>query len=241
LDWPGLAREVQYGPKHTFYVYGRDSRSGLNIDELESGYGRSLTQSSRRRARGRVPISYKLNRFTHGVAFTPRTRGYRAATRFYEAAVKSSLSPRLHAMEYAVKALLFECRDCGDCSLPDIAYLCPESQCPKGQRNGPCGGSHDGDCEVLARPCVWVRAYDRLKPYGEELSMLDRAVVTVDSALRGTSAWANTFLGRDHHGSDVLAATVATDSVFLPEAARAASEPSDAKSSDPSRIPKAPW
>ena len=43
---------------------------------------------------------------------------------------------------------LFGCRDCGDCSLPDIAYVCPESQCAKNQRNGPCGGTRDGLCEV---------------------------------------------------------------------------------------------
>jgi methylenetetrahydrofolate reductase (NADPH) len=45
---------------------------------------------------------------------------------------------------------------------------------------------------------VWVRAYERLKPYGEELSMLERPPVIVDNRLRRTSAWANTFLERDH-------------------------------------------
>ena len=94
----------------------------------------------------------------------------------------------LHVLENAAKVPMFDCRDCGDCSLPDVAYLCPVSQCPKGERNGPCGGSHDGLCEVLPRPCVWVRAYDRLKPYGEELAMLDRAPVLVDHALERTSA-----------------------------------------------------
>ena len=101
-------------------------------------------------------------------------------------------------LEQAVKVPLYDCRDCGDCSLPDVAYLCPESQCPKGERNGPCGGSRDGICEVLPRRCVWVRAYERLKPYGEELAMLERPPVIVDNRLRRTSAWANTFLERDH-------------------------------------------
>jgi methylenetetrahydrofolate reductase (NADPH) len=53
-------------------------------------------------------------------------------------------------------------------------------------------------CEVAERECIWARAYERLKPYGEEISMLDGPVVFNDYALRGTSAWANTFLGRDH-------------------------------------------
>ena len=42
-------------------------------------------------------------------------------------------------------------------------------------------------------------AYDRLKPYGEEVDMLDRPVVFKDGGLQGTSAWSNTFLERDHH------------------------------------------
>jgi len=31
---------------------------------------------------------------------------------------------------------------------------------------------------------------------------LDGPVVFRDGALKGTSAWINTFLGRDHHGKD---------------------------------------
>jgi methylenetetrahydrofolate reductase (NADPH) len=101
-------------------------------------------------------------------------------------------------LEQAVKIPMFDCRDCGDCSLPDVAYLCPESHCAKNQRNGPCGGSHEGQCEVPGRECIWARAYRRLKPYGEEDAILRRPVVVTDNALRRTSAWANTYLGRDH-------------------------------------------
>ena len=96
---------------------------------------------------------------------------------------------------------LFHCRDCGDCSLPEIAYVCPESQCAKNQRNGPCGGTRDGLCEVYDTECIWSEAYERLKAYGEEESMLDGPPVVKDNALARTSAWANTFLGRDHHGA----------------------------------------
>ena len=96
--------------------------------------------------------------------------------------------------------LAYDCRDCGDCSLPEIAYLCPESQCAKNQRNGPCGGTHDGLCEVGEKQCIWARAYDRLKPYGEEEGMLEGPVVIRNGALKGTSAWANALLGRDHRG-----------------------------------------
>ena len=88
-----------------------------------------------------------------------------------------------------------------DCSLPDIAFLCPESSCAKNQRNGPCGGTRDGKCEVHDFECIWARAYDRLKYEGDEMGLLDHSPVIQDQALRGTSAWGNTFLQRDHHSN----------------------------------------
>jgi hypothetical protein len=44
-----------------------------------------------------------------------------------------------------------------------------------------------------------VKAYERTKAYGEEETILDRPVVFKNGALRGTSAWGNTFLKRDHN------------------------------------------
>jgi methylenetetrahydrofolate reductase (NADPH) len=208
-DWPALARELQFSPRGTFFAYRRDPATGLGTDELDPGYARSLAPAARARARRRGSVAYKLNRLTHDLAFTPGTAGHRAATRFYAKAEQLHLMRPLHAAEHAVKIPLFDCRDCGDCSLPDVAYLCPVSQCPKNERNGPCGGSHDGTCEVLPRPCVWVRAYDRAKPYGEELTLLEREPVLVDHALARTSAWANTYLGRDHAGRAAAAASAA--------------------------------
>ncbi|MEI7553294.1 MAG: methylenetetrahydrofolate reductase C-terminal domain-containing protein, partial [Verrucomicrobiota bacterium] len=95
-------------------------------------------------------------------------------------------------------SLMFGCQDCGDCSLPDIAFLCPESSCAKNQRNGPCGGTRDGRCEVEDFDCIWSRAYDRLKHEGRTEELLAHAPVIQDQSLRGTSSWANTWLGRDH-------------------------------------------
>jgi hypothetical protein len=105
-------------------------------------------------------------------------------------------------LEHASKAAMFRCKDCGDCSLPDIEYLCPESQCAKNQRNGPCGGTRDGLCEVADFECIWSRAYDRAKYEGNEQHMLDHAPVIQDQSLRGTSSWANAFLCRDHTANE---------------------------------------
>jgi methylenetetrahydrofolate reductase (NADPH) len=133
--------------------------------------------------------------------FAEGSAGFRAGQAVYRAVEGApTLARALHGAEHALKVLQFDCKDCGDCSLPEIAYLCPESQCAKNQRNGPCGGTHDGTCEVGDKPCIWSRAYGRLKSYGEEDSLLQGPVVIRNGALRGTSAWANAFLGRDHRG-----------------------------------------
>jgi methylenetetrahydrofolate reductase (NADPH) len=107
----------------------------------------------------------------------------------------------MRALEKLSKSVLYRCKDCGDCSLPDVAYLCPESQCAKNQRNGPCGGTREGGCEVDGiGDCIWLRAYERLKHDGREQELLDHAPVVQNQGLRGTSAWANDWLGRDHNG-----------------------------------------
>jgi len=134
----------------------------------------------------------------HAAAFDPASRGFRVLGRAYGLVERVHAGHAAHVLEQAVKAPLYDCRDCGDCSLPEIAYLCPESQCAKNQRNGPCGGSRDGECEIPGKPCIWNRAYRRLAPYGEALTMLERDPAICDNSLRRTSAWANTFLHRDH-------------------------------------------
>jgi methylenetetrahydrofolate reductase (NADPH) len=136
----------------------------------------------------------------HDAVFAREAPLFPAGRAFFRGVEKSPRPVRklVHAAEQAVKVPLFHCRDCGDCSLPEIAYVCPESICAKNQRNGPCGGTRDGLCEVYDSECIWSQAYERLKAYGEEESMLDGPVVIKDNALVRTSAWANTFLGRDH-------------------------------------------
>jgi methylenetetrahydrofolate reductase (NADPH) len=197
-DWRAFAKEISYAPQGSFRLFAGDPATGLATDALHPAYARTLTARARRGARRRASAWYKANRLAHRALFAPGSPGFRAAGRAYGQVERLHLGRPLHVLEQAVKVPLYDCRDCGDCSLPDVAYLCPESQCPKGERNGPCGGSHDGICEVAPKRCVWVRAYERLKPYGEELAMLERPPVIVDNRLRRTSAWANTFLERDH-------------------------------------------
>ena len=62
------------------------------------------------------------------------------------------------------KKLLFSCRSCQHCRLPQTQYLCPEL-CPKGMANGPCGCSKaNGDCEFSEEECIFAK---RMRLAGE--------------------------------------------------------------------------
>jgi methylenetetrahydrofolate reductase (NADPH) len=199
-DWKDFAREVQFDLPDEFYYFERDPDTTLCSPEVNRAFVASRTSSARRRARTSVPVGYRTSRVVHSAVFDPKAPLFGLARKFYATVEACPVPVRnvLHLAEHTSKKPLFDCQDCGDCSLAEIAYLCPESQCAKNQRNGPCGGTRDGLCEVADKECIWARAYERLKPYGEEDSMLQGPVVFNDNVLRGTSAWANTFLGRDH-------------------------------------------
>lgn len=200
-DWRQFAGEVHFHFPGEFYYFEPGGQPGTSSDQVNRAYLASRQPQARRALQRAAPLGYKLSRRVHDTIFTPGRPGYRAGRKL-AAAVERAGAPgkRLfHALEHASKAVAFRCRDCGDCSLPDIAYLCPESQCVKNQRNGPCGGTREGKCEVGEKECIWARAYDRLKAYGEEQELLAGPAIVKNAALQGTSAWLNTYLERDHH------------------------------------------
>jgi len=107
----------------------------------------------------------------------------------------------VHLLEDPAKMLLLDCRRCGDCAIQHVGFLCPESQCPKHIRNGACGGSRDGRCEVFPeRDCVWFRAYRRFAFAGMLPEMAAGCVPPRMWELDVTSSWLNFHLQRDHQG-----------------------------------------
>jgi methylenetetrahydrofolate reductase (NADPH) len=199
-DWREFAREIQFAQPGEFYLFEQDPATGLGDGmRLDPAYVRSLEGST---PSDRVGASYRLSRALHRLAFTPGQALFPAAQAAYrrlERGNHGTTLRALHALEHTAKQAMYGCDDCGDCSLPDTAYLCPRSACSKSQRNGPCGGSANGRCELDDKDCLWARAYDRLRHYGESHTMLDGPAVFANAALAGTSSWANTYLGRDHH------------------------------------------
>jgi methylenetetrahydrofolate reductase (NADPH) len=196
-DWKQFARELQYPLQNEFYFFAKDEASGLaDPARLDPAYEASLKT---RKPTHNVSLSYRFSKRVHDFVFTPGHALFNLGRKIYANSRDSYQGPRsLRVLEHASKAAIFRCKDCGDCSLPDIEFLCPESQCAKNQRNGPCGGTRDGKCEVADFECIWSRAYDRAKYEGREQEMLCHAPVIQDQSLRGTSSWGNAFLQRDH-------------------------------------------
>lgn len=78
---------------------------------------------------------------------------------------------------------------CGNCLLQETALICP-MECPKGMRNGPCGGvTPEKDCYIDdTRKCVWYAIYDKAKRTGREESLLE-ILPPLDWNKVGTETW----------------------------------------------------
>ncbi|HSW57658.1 MAG TPA: methylenetetrahydrofolate reductase C-terminal domain-containing protein [Dehalococcoidales bacterium] len=189
-QWKDLIREFDFPQKQGFYYFEKDSATGLNQAKL-SPRPQKVSRS----------LVYALSPVLHLVLFEPSSPLYKVMRRKVRfIAGYPALEKPFHAIENWTKTALYGCQDCGDCALMDIAYLCPVSQCPKDQRNAPCGGSYEGWCEVYPnqKQCIWVRAYRRLKARHLEHTIGETIVPPCDYELRQTSSWVNYFLGKDH-------------------------------------------
>ncbi|MCC7191195.1 MAG: methylenetetrahydrofolate reductase C-terminal domain-containing protein [Phycisphaeraceae bacterium] len=104
-------------------------------------------------------------------------------------------------VEAFLKGMAFDCRACGQCVLRETGLICPMT-CPKGLRNGPCGGTLNGECEVYPdKPCVWIRIHKRT---GKESLDCPKLLPSPDARLIQTSSYLNYLTGADEHGRKPL-------------------------------------
>ena len=188
--WMDLVPGFDYAQDKGFYLFERDARTGLNTDV-----------PARRTQPPSRPAIYRVSQAVHSAVFEQTGPLFRPVRKLMARIDRSPFwKGALHRVERCGKNSLYTCKDCGDCALFDAAYLCPVSQCPKDQRNAPCGGSYEGWCEVYPGEieCIWVRAYRRLKSEGREQEIAAAIVPPCDWELWHTSSWINYFLGRDH-------------------------------------------
>lgn len=192
-NWQDYIKEFDFPQDNGFYYFEKDEKTGLNTERPTNRANRPLD----------APAGFmnSMMRGMHSLLFTPDKKLFPAMRGMYRAAEgKKKAEKRLHAVEHIAKVVMLDCKDCGDCAILDLGYLCPMSQCPKNQRNGACGGSKDGWCEVFPneKKCVWVRAYARLKKYNEEHTLDVPPVPPANWELYQTSSWSNFYLGKDH-------------------------------------------
>jgi 5,10-methylenetetrahydrofolate reductase len=95
----------------------------------------------------------------------------------------------LERIELIIKGPIFGCRMCGNCLLQETAFICP-MECPKGMRNGPCGGiTPEKRCYIdETRKCVWNAIYERAARTGRENRLLE-VLPPVDWDKAGTETW----------------------------------------------------
>jgi Methylene-tetrahydrofolate reductase C terminal len=153
------------------------------------------SRSAPREGRGFVPQVLETLSKIFRVDRPGRLRNFLAATMRW-CYRRPAAARALERVEFAIKAPVFGCQACGNCLLSHMEYVCPQT-CPKGMRNGPCGGTQEGRCEVVDKPCIWIAVYERAKSSGR-MSDLQTYIPPRNLALQGTSSWINYFLNRDN-------------------------------------------
>lgn len=154
--------------------------------------------------------------------FTPGRRYQPPFMPFKRASFKKRVFAKI---ELAIKGPLFGCRMCGNCLLQETALICP-MECPKGLRNGPCGGSTPEKCYVdESRPCIWYKIYERSFQLGREALLLE-VLPPMDWDKAGMDSWSNIFIQAKNIGvSNIVSgltdreagsASKTLDSIFRP-------------------------
>ena len=196
--WEELASELRYGAEGGFYLYRQPrARPGGRPARPEPVPGSTrLAVPTDEEAPWRRWIARVLDGLGRLFPVTRDTVLRRVLAR---AAAwvdrRPSVARATERLELLVKTPLFGCRACGNCVLGHLEYVCPET-CPKHLRNGPCGGTHLGQCEVVDQPCVWVGVHARAQAAGRAPELLT-FVPAPDRTLQGTSSWINYLLDRD--------------------------------------------
>jgi methylenetetrahydrofolate reductase (NADPH) len=207
--WRELAKGLLHGQDDGFYLFDKDEATGLNAPQLAR-----RTESLRN---GKIMRSYGLSRFFHHWVLTKNKRFYGVLKSIMDSKERHKGRNRHHSLEHVGKVMLYGCQDCGDCGLEATIYTCPMSHCPKCQRNGPCGGSMNGWCEVYPKEkyCIHYKAYQRLKKY-DELNKLNSFITPPNEwNFFETSAWSNYTHDRDNAAKRTMLPPPAEGDILL--------------------------
>jgi methylenetetrahydrofolate reductase (NADPH) len=180
--------ESKMGGARPFYLYDEDGRR-RDPSRPKPGAGKRAFDATHRRlmtpgrgAYGAVKACLKSS------GSVSRGRGFLYAV--------------VRAGEAAVKSLLFDCQECGDCYLPENFGLCTLGRCEKGLSNPPCGDADPlGRCGTNPdRVCVGESIYKAAAAEGPAgwKRLASRANADRIPALAHTASIPNYYLERDH-------------------------------------------
>jgi methylenetetrahydrofolate reductase (NADPH) len=177
-EWQECAEQVQFGDPNGFYIDGpaRSKPSRTLLPVVLDAAGQAL------------PMPWSKD---------PRDTAGRRTMRALMAWIdrRPALNKMFERFEFYSKRTVFGCEACGNCVLGSMSYVCPQT-CPKQMRNGPCGGTLMGRCEVVDQACIWVSVYQRAEA-DDRVVELKTFIPAPDRTLKGTASWINYFLGRD--------------------------------------------
>lgn len=186
--------DASFSNHGTFYFFSRkQSENAVTVLRCSPKERLSIVEA----------LNFKFLKTVHKIFFNFKSPFKSVFAKFASIIEKKNLEKLFKSVfEDPVKVIMLSCMKCGDCGVQYTAFLCPESQCPKHIRNGPCGGSSNGMCEVLKeKQCVWFRAYNRFASIGKTHEMAGKIVPPRMWQLNLTSSWLNFHLGRDHQSA----------------------------------------
>jgi methylenetetrahydrofolate reductase (NADPH) len=170
--WEELAAEISYGEKRGFYMYEGPQPAPKKREWTQPVF--DLLEPANWPAFVRKPLTGILGWVDH----------------------HPKLAQAVEDAEFAFKKPVFGCQACGNCVLGLMEYVCPMT-CPKNMRNGPCGGTFNGQCEVIPeKQCIWVAVYDRAQA-AHRVDELKTYIPPRNRALEGTSSYINLLLNKD--------------------------------------------
>jgi len=171
----------------------------VHFPEHHTWYLNENTASEKRTRRNN--LSYRLNDAIHKQVFAPQGLFFPISKAISLRCKNNRLLNKIYtSFEHISKKIFFHCRMCGDCTLAEANYICPQSGCPKRMINGPCGGSIKGYCEVYPneRLCFWIKSFNQgTTPASADIKKC-KLLPPKDWSLNQTSSWLNYFSGKDH-------------------------------------------
>lgn len=189
-NWRQLTADLSFWPAEGSYYFARDSATGLNLPQPLPHQEKTPLHCQ---------LSYRFSEQIHNLCFQPDGRFFQQAKKVCLSLDRHGQANLLMQVEHLLKLLLLNCKNCGDCRIAQLAYLCPQSGCAKYLLNGACGGSLNGWCEVYPgrKRCFYVKVYERLKAC-EQLECLKMDLLPPrDWALNNSSSWLNFFKKMD--------------------------------------------